>query len=461
MLASLWKFLTSRNTGIVLLIAVSLLLLVGALVPNPALMAREDVQKLKLESPFLYWVGENFNSMKVGQDPVFGAVGLFLVISTTLCSIDRFMKRRKSFDSVTIDARASEKRISAEFADGETIRQTLVALLRRQRWKVIHGDGFPVYARKGDLGFMGSLFFHAVLVTLVAGLIVFHFSGFYATMVISEGQEIMLSLRSLSKIDKTPYYGISLPKLSFLLRQFSSEYAGETAVDYTADFLIRDQDSGETWDQQFKINEPFNYRGIDFMMNEQGYSPHFVLYKNGTMVYEAVIALKPESDTVDSFSIDEEGMAVTAQFFPDMKRKEDGSVYSERKRPKNPYYGLEIRKKGERIFRGLIGKGQEVAFGDYRLEFRDLRHWITLNLVRETGLGFFFVSAMIGLAGILVRMMDQDRRLVIEKEAGGRFAGLLHFDFVSRHFTGMLEEEVGLMIKRLGGRIAGGEDVIR
>lgn len=124
--------------------------------------------------------------------------------------------------------------------------------------------------------------------------------------------------------------------------------------------------------------------------------------------------------------------------FPDLERSADGGVYSKSQRPRNPFYGLEIIQDGRRVYRGLIGKGKSIIFGEYRMEFADLRYWITLNLVRETGIGFFFVCSMIGLAGLLVRMLDPDRKITAIFTPDGK----AQFFCSSKHFDSLLREKV-------------------
>ncbi|KPK29347.1 MAG: hypothetical protein AMK70_16010 [Nitrospira bacterium SG8_35_1] len=449
----LWRFLTSRNTAIVLLTAISLVLLIGAVLPNPALITPERFIELQEKMPALLWLGEQFNSMKVGKSFAFTLIGLLLILSTTFCSIDRLIKKKrtssgtlpelphgKKMGSFTLESRASD------------IERALLAAFKRDRWKTIsfESKGSRVISgSKGDVGFWGSIFFHAILVTLLAGLIAFYFSGFYASIRISEGQEFILKKDNLHRIDRMPVFGIKLPDLVFTFHKFTVQYYDDyTATDFTAFFTIKDIKTGKSWEQIFKINEPFRYRGIDFLMVVQGYSPNFILYENDVPVFNSVVALEFDTDFRDSFDIREQGMRIVAQFFPDMERNKDGSVYSKTRRPKNPYFGLEIYKDGIKVIRKLVARGEDITFGPYRLVFRDLHHWITLHLVRETGIGFFFACAMVGLVGVLMRILDPERQILasIEDTSEGCIVNFYHS---SRHFEGLLKENINEIITTL------------
>ena len=246
-----------------------------------------------------------------------------------------------------------------------------------------------------------------------------------------------------------PVLGVTLPDLVFTFNKFTVQYHDDyTATDFAAFFNINDTKTGRSWEKIFKINEPFRYNGIDFLMVKQGYSPNFMLYKNDVLVFDSVVALEFDQDSRTSFNIREYGMRILAQFFPDMERNEDGSVFTKTRRPKNPYFGLEVYEDGKKIKRKLVAKGEDITFGPYKLVFNDLHNWITLHLVRETGIGFFFICAMIGLAGIFIRVLDPEQQIIasIEDTHKGHVVNFYHS---ARHFEGLLKENMNDIINKL------------
>jgi cytochrome c biogenesis protein ResB len=196
-----------------------------------------------------------------------------------------------------------------------------------------------------------------------------------------------------------------------------------------------------------RVNEPFRKNGIDYLIIMQGYSPNFVLYKNGLPVFDAFVALSAEKPE-DSFQIPAEGINIKAALFPDLVQMEDGGVYSKSPRPRNPFYGLNIIKHGEVIYRGLLGLGKSVEFGEYRLAFPELREWVSLELVKETGIGVFFVISMIGLLGVLVRVLDPDRKIFVKIITLDGELQLTFYHF-SKHFNVLLEDEVRKIVRQL------------
>ncbi|UCH80043.1 MAG: cytochrome c biogenesis protein ResB [Nitrospiraceae bacterium] len=451
----LWKFLTSRNTAIVLLTAVSAILFISAALPNPALLPAYRIIELEETSPVLMKLGRNFNSMKIGRSPVFALIGILLIVSTTFCSMDRLVRKFRMRKDSGIEPDTGKKSLSVRLpGELNETQEKLVSILKNKRWKTVVSDTEGetiISAHRGNLGFWGSIFFHAILITLMAGLVAYFLSGFYASMRITEGQSLRLSKENLFTIDRMPMFGIALPQLQFQFNSFSAVYHDDfTATDFTGNFDITDEKTGMTWKKTFKINDPLTYEGIDFLMIKQGYSPNFILYKNKVLVFDALVALEFDHDNRATFNISEHGLYIVAQFFPDMAKTEDGGVYTKTYRPKNPYFGLEIFAGGKSVFRRLLGRGERGEFGPYSIAFADIRNWITINLVRETGIGFFFMCSMIGLAGLFIRVMDPDMRIIarIKNTDDGHIAD---FYYTGKHFEGMLREKLKNVIRNLKG----------
>ncbi len=451
----IWKFLTSRNTAIVLLIVVSVILLISAALPNPDLMPSYRVMELQETSPLLMKLGTNFNSMKIGRSPVFAAVGILLIISTAFCSIDRMIKRFRMRSDSASELETGKKGMTFQLSGNlSDIEKKLVATLKKDRWKTKISDsdgGKVILANRGDLGFWGSIFFHAILISLMVGLVFYFLSGFYASIRITEGQSLSLRKENLYTIDRMPLFGLALPELQFRFNSFSAVYHDDvTATDFTAHFDIKDEKTGKSWDKTFRINDPLNYRGIDFIMIKQGYSPNFILYKDDVPVFDAIVALDFDYEDKATFTIAEEGLHVTAQFFPDMAKNDFGGVYTKTYRLKNPYFGLEVSAGGKKVLRKLVGKGERATFGPYAIVFSDIRNWITLNLVRETGVGFFFVCSMVGLGGLLLRFIDPEMRIIARIRSAGE-GNNVDVYYSGKHFEGILRENLENMILDLKG----------
>ena len=448
LLIKIWRVLSSRNVAIVLLVVVTALLLIGSVLPNPNYMSEEEIIKLKSDSPITYFLAEKFNTQSMAKGYFFGFVGVFLIISTTACSIDRLIEYRR-IKRLPLEGLPIEKYdFSVSVHDTDEFLKKLKNTLRLRRWiikETTAGKKHIVGAEKGRAGFWGSILFHAILITVLFGLVIYYFVGFYGTILFTEGQTKLLSEKSLERIYRRPILGVRLPRLKMTLDHFYSVYWKDTEpVDYTAKFYITDLDSNKRWEQVIKINEPFRYRGIDFLMVLYGFSPNFIVFNSdGTRVFDAYVALSVVEGREDSFYVPEEGLTFKCIFFPDFRADKKG-YYSATPLLRNPVFLVNILKNGKSLYKGLIALGEEKQVGPYRVRLNDVRYWITLNLVKETGIGFFFWSSLIGLVGLLIRFLDPDRKLFFVVE-GDRLSVFSH----SKHFEGILKEQTEQMIREL------------
>jgi cytochrome c biogenesis protein ResB len=446
----IWNILSSRNVAIILLFAVTFMLLFGSILPNPNFMSKEEVLKLQEERPVVYFLASRFNTKSVAKGYIFGFIGIFLIISTTACSLDRLFERRRLKKSSLKDLPVKEFDLVERLDNREEFLKRLKRRLRVKRWYLreeITGGRHILLAEKGIFGFWGSIFFHAILITLLLGLVIYYFRGYYATMLFTEGQTKIVKEENLDRVYRKPLLGFSLPELEIRLEHFYAVYWKEREpVDYTGKFFMKDISKGKSWEQIIKINEPFRYGGVDFLMVLYGYSPNFIVYdKKGKVIYDSYVALNVVGGAEDSFDVLPEGLTVRTIFFPDFKIDERGYYSTASPLPRNPVFLLNIIDKNrESLFTGLISLGEEKEFDGYRIRFNDLRYWITLNLVKETGIGFFFWCGLLGIVALLVRFIDPDRKVFFVFEAN-RLSVLSY----TKHFEGILKEQTENMVKNI------------
>ncbi len=456
-LTTLWAAATSRTTAITLLIAVSAVITLGATLPNPELLSTEEALRLLEERPLLHWLGERFNSMQLGRSPAFGIAGALLILSTALCTIDRAVKRLRSGGSRAADLAAMKPGPSLRGEDGADGEARVIDALRsgRWRWRIDEtSSGRVISAWKGRTGFWGSIFFHGVLVTFLFGWIASATTAFYATFVITEGQERLLTPDALVQIERAPLGGPDLPRLIFRLDRFTEVFHDDvTAIDYTAQFTIRDLSSGKSEEALIKVNRPFESGGVKFILTKRGEAPRFILQRNGIVVFDSFVTLRVADYATDSVAVPEGEMEMTVRYFPDMARTPEGKVYSRSRKPLNPHFGIEVTRRGERLFRGLVKQGETAVFGAYALAFDELRSWVALDLVREPVLGLFFWSALIGLAGLVVRALDPELQVAAVLEGTGADRTWRWF-YQARHFEALLQEQVEAIARAAdaGGR---------
>lgn len=456
----IWDVVTSRTLAVWLLAVVTVMLAVGAVLPNPALLAPADAGDLQLRHPLAYKLGERFNSQELAKSWAFAAIGIFLVVSTSLCSLDRLFARyrfgvKRKTGSFPNSIGGVKK--TFDIADAAVLKDHTIAWLRKRRWRiqVSHtGALTDVVGKRGEAGFWGSIFFHGILITALFGLIVYYLAGYRARLIFTEGQSYALREESFYRVDKRPVWGFRLPDVEIgLLKQLSfySPDAPRTATDYVAKFRVTDRSTGKSWEKDVRINDPLIIDGKEFLLVVGGYSPRIIIQdEDGAVAFDRYVALRKREGTEDSVAF-ADGLRVDTRLFPDFTL-DNGSPSTKTLQLKNPFLHVTIRKGAKVISEGLIPYNGEVKTGAYTILFRDARRWVEMELVGEPGIGFFFVLLLLGVAGIAARVLDPEEtfHIAFEQGAGTVLMSVMPY---SIHFPGLIAEKAEEFVRTIEERV--------
>lgn len=461
---TVWDIVTSRSLAVWLLAIVTVVLGIGAVLPNPALLSLQEATALRFKYPIIYDLGKNYNSQEMARSWFFGSIGIFLILSTALCSIDRVLSRfRADSRRRALTPGTSEQSLTGILESGTVIdiRSYAVSWLRRGGWRVVvSGDEVQtgVTGIRGSAGFWGSVFFHAVLITALAGMVVYYFWGYRARLLFTEGQSYPLQEKYFMSVDKEPVWGFRLPEVELgLIRQFAF-YATDNAsvaTDYIAKFALKERATGRQWEQDVRINEPMEISGKKFLLVVGGFTPRVsILRKDGPVVFDNYVALKKESGTEDSVTDTGEGLRIHMKLYPDYIQK-DGRPGTRTIQLKNPFLQVTLRRGEVVVGEGVAPLGTQINAGDYRIMFQEVRRWVEMDMVGEPGIGFFFVLLFLGVAGIAVRMLDPEETFYIVLRYDG---GRVHMAVTpfSRHFPGLVALKAEKFVRDLEANIGQG-----
>ncbi|GAM10210.1 resB-like family protein [Geobacter sp. OR-1] len=442
----IWQTVTNRSLSTWLLIAVTAMLVLGSLLPNPEYMTPDAVANLQARNPLLFDIGSHFNSRKLATGYFFGFVGIYLIISATLCSVDRIMNRRRE-QPVYAETEASTGDITilVPAAAPEETRAFLTdRLCRRLLGAAILPDSVTgtVIIQRGRFGFWGSIIFHTVLITALAGLVLFYLGGTRGKLVFTEGQRYRLEKSRFIHLEKEPVWGLRLPRVELELMTQYSLFAHDdpqTAIEHLARFRVLDLESGHSSVRDVKINLPLRIAGSDFLLMTGGFAPRFVISgKNGAAVrYDSFVNLKREAGTKDDFSAID-GLHFNVRFFPDLARK-NGQPITKSLLMNNPAALITVTRGGNRLFDDFVPVGASAVVAGYTITIPEVRRWVELEMADEPGIGFFFAISFLGIIGILVRMLDPDEQLIMVTRAETK-GTRVEFFVNSRHFSALLKD---------------------
>jgi hypothetical protein len=445
-LRTVWRLIVSRRAAVVLLVAIVFVLTLGATLPNPDVLGPEYSMDLKERRPLIYWLGERYNSEKMARGYLFGVIGVFLVLSTLFCSIDRTISRRKA-------VAAAVPAFPLEIQPGEVIECGLekkkveglvLGWLKQGRWRTLvyeHGAETVIQGSKGRAGFWGSIIFHAFLVTVLIGFVVYQLAGFRGTLMFLEGDEYPLELGKFTSVEKIPLWGMTFPKASLGLIRHESKYAPDVpfvAVDHAATFRITDLVNGEVSVKDARVNEPISIGGIDYILSTGGFAPRVVVYEGSGKIYDGFVLMR--NDEISIPFPDRPDLEASLGFLADMAF-ESGVLISKSMEIRNPNIALKVYRDGERIFKKTVSLGGSVVSGGLSVSFPELRRWVIVSVVDEPGIGLFFYAMSVGVMGVMVRTLDPDRKVRVMISAGGG-AGLTSCRIISlsTHFSAITEE---------------------
>ncbi|MCK5503576.1 MAG: cytochrome c biogenesis protein ResB, partial [Thermodesulfovibrionia bacterium] len=314
------RFFLSRNVAIVLLILMMVLLVLSTKVWNLTFLPDEEVQLLKEQSPNYYAIASMFGDGGIASTPYFYILPTFIFLSTLFCTIERLLKTSKK-----------------------------------------------------DLGFWGSMVFHAGLLTVIVAGAITNRTLFEGEVLLTEGYPFPLGREGYLQVTREPAGGVALPEGSITLTKFSSKYKGQFATDHDAEVeLFRNGVKAST---VIKVNHPLYVDDFQYTLTRYGFSPAFVVKdeKSETLV-DAFINLVVVEGQEDAFEVPGTGIVVYVRFHPDFEMTKEGPR-TRSPLPNNPVAAVKVRKGlKDTKFRHVI-LGEEVELEGLTISFPELKYW--------------------------------------------------------------------------------------
>jgi len=455
----IWNILVSRSVAIFLLLTVTLLLAGGALLPNPALISEDYKNELLQKHPIIYKLGEQYNSQKLARGYFFGFIASFLVVSTSMCSIDRLVtryrnRRRVIAEKILEIPEEKSRTLVLQDTDLEELKKQILKWLKLNRykqWAVVDKGRIFLIGSKGDAGFWGSIFFHFILIASLVGVAIYYFGGYRADFVFTEGFPYKLEENRAVYILQRPLWGeLPLPEAIVGLVKQESKYAEfdpEYPIEHSALFQIREINTGKIWKKTVKINNPLEIQGKKFLLMVGGFSPRIVITdKKGRKVFDSFVNLGGKEGMEDSIYLQEEFMDIGMHLYPDYVIK-DGQSSTKSLYLRNPVLELSVLGGGKK-YRRMIPLHDTATVGDYLIHFPEVRKWVKMELVDEPGVGFFFVLSFFGILGIVIRFMDPDEKIFFILSRVGEGVELRYLS-VARHFQNLTNQRTGELLESL------------
>jgi cytochrome c biogenesis protein len=441
----IWKLLNSRRFAVYLLLGLLLVLVASSLLPSPITVSEEKWAELERERPVVFWLASYFATPYIVRSPLFVVPTVFLFFSTLVCTLTRVRNwartRKSEFEKEQAFSFSVERELAGTAGEAE---EGLLRVLRGKRWECAvsrEAGGTEVVGQKGfGLGFWGSVVFHLGLIACFLGAPVSALTVFRGEFLVTEGVTTPLKEGFVYSEGK----GIAgLPDEDVTVVDLEGRYAEGI---YKVHFGGTVQIGGIT--APFSVNNPVEYEGYQFALDSFGYSPQIALERDGSTFFDYFLNLRyPKGG--DYFQLPSEGLTLFVLLFPDFYQ-EGTMLRTSSREPNNPVCLVRFLRGQEEVAKGLVELGGETQIGDYVVRFPELRNWAGFVVVREWGVHVLAVGMVIGLAGLLLRFLSNERiiEMRLRESAAGASVAVRGY---SRYYPAFLEKEVREMAARVAG----------
>ncbi len=427
-ISKILSFIGSRTFAVWTLGFLIAILTASAFLPNRFTVTEEEALRLMQESPFLWKLSENFSTPEIVSSPLFIAISFFLGVSTFICTAKRFRKIKKRSDFSKRQAFSFS--IKGLLKDLDTAMNSLTNVLKQRRWilqKEKAGRGvYIIRSHKGGFGFWGSMIFHVSLIALFVTGVISAVSRFNSEIILTRGFDLStadVSLYSYIDEDRMP------PAFSVKIKDLSLETKGRGITQVSGSMLV---DSKE---YKFSVNNPVTVNGYQFSPSRYGVAPLFVIRENGQVIFDSIVNLR--SLFIDDYFEIKDGLRFVVRFYPDFFS--DGKRLGTRTfEEKNPVFHIKVLRNGVQEADFFIKKGETYNFGEMSLSIPEYTSWVAMEFTRDVGVLFFIIFFFIGLLGLCVRFISNERVITVLLYPDGSF----EIRGWSRYYPAFLEKEI-------------------
>jgi len=454
-LRQLYRLLISRRFALVLLIAIGTLLLLGILLPTLAYHEPSEMAVFAKKHPILFQLGKTFNPPDLASSYTFIALNFVLILSTLLCSIERLRNREfkdpygkqikffKHSHLMQVKGEAAEVRLKTE------------AVLKKRFWSITkrlkRKDTIFLQAKKGRLGFWGSITFHLGFIFIIIGIVISALTRFSGTILITQGQELPLSRENFLEIYKDAK--LKFPPATLTLANFKPTIVKERfPTDYDAYVSFVNLENGQIQNSTIGVNKAKKFGEFIFLLQNYGFAPGWRLTdSSGKVLLDAYVNLKGrEYGSRDSFKVPGSSLTINTVWFPNYSNS--SSIV-----PTEPAFNITVKDKGRLLYKGLIRQDRTVKFKGYQLTFNDVRYWAYLQVSRDKGLGIIFWAFVISSLGLTVRFISHDRQISVRIKPVKTKEVEVFISGRSRYFPVLFREELEKIGKATAKVMQGGD----
>ena len=401
-----WHFLSSLKLAVILLIAVTVISLLGTLFPQ---LAPEIAHDPQASARWLAMAREKYGAraglyetlglFDVYHSPGFTLLIIALILNTLVCTINRFKATWRAVSArprlIMPDTFFERTPCHASLALAQEVGAAEAArgALARRHYRVLaekqQGTTY-LYADRNRWARLGTLITHLSVVLIVLGFVWSQGWGWREPAVaLGPGQLYQVGHGN-----------------SFQVRCDGFEverYSGGLPKDYRARLTIL-QGGSEVVSKVVRVNDPLSYRGVGFYLSS--YGPAARVQANDGMREPLPVGVRgeraSEGEVVLNFAGEGEGWDLLV---PSLDLDLHVVFYYE-----GPSLFVQATRGDQSIFANFIHDGEAVELEGARFEFA-LDRYVVLQVVSDPGFKLAISAAFLVMAGLIVSLYFPHRRI--------------------------------------------------
>ena len=390
-----WRALYSMQFAIVLLIVISILSIIGTVIPqgNSIGFYSENY------GPLAFKLIDIFQLDTVYESWWFIIISIILSLSLILCSINRLPIMVKKIKQKPELDHNKTLHLIGEF-QGETNIEILFKKLGFKNLGVLdEAEGEFYYSKKNSIGHLGSWFIHLGIFIIIVFYILGKHKGFETFIYGVPG--------TLQPIGDTPYW--------IDIVDFDIEFREDYTVDqYVSKIKITDNDGKFIKEGETKVNQPFRTKEMNVYQNGTGWALDVSLEKNGSPLSSKTL-YQSEVYVDDNKNI---GLQFV-NFYPDYFN-DNGRPMTLSPDLNNPQLLYALFYEGYRVDMGVVGIGEKINWEEYTFTIDNPQMFTLLQISNDPGTFGVALGGILLMIGVVLAFYLYPRELevFVNKDGG-------------------------------------------
>lgn len=333
--------------------------------------------------------------------------GLFLM-NLLICTYKQTMTALRLWRYFDVNQTNVES--SADFRfQHKTIDQSTITQIAKDNSLQVQDETANISLVKHRWGLFSSVLFHAGLIIIVVGGLLTlssKMSG-YATIGVGEtrteehGLYHYLTEGALFKlVDNHTNYDIKLVKQDRIYQNNDLDYVKSHVEVYKNQQLIK---AGVV-----EKGHPLIIGDLRIFHYSTGFAPGLIVKDTqggikhaGYVLVEVLKEDKGDRHTLEKFVVPNTSLEISMELFPNYTDV-GGRAGSVGDKPLNPRFMVEVRDKGQILYKDLMKLDQTIVVGGNSITLTQLSNWSGFEIVRDMGASILFLGSWISLVGMIM-----------------------------------------------------------